>query len=139
MRVCASPIYLERYGVPARPTDLRKHSCIEYRYLAERGWRFRIDGRSETVAATGRIHCNSGWAMRVLALADQGIALLPLFMIRDDLKADRLRSIFDEELENENELAVMLPPGRRLPAKTRVFLDFVVDRLSKESWWRALS
>lgn len=139
MRICASPAYLDRYGVPERPTDLRTHSCIEYGYLAERGWRFRVDGQLETVAATGRIHCNSGWAMRILALADQGIALLPKFMIREDLEADRLRSLFDEELENDSELAAMLPPGRGLPAKSRAFLDFLVDRLSKEPWWQSLS
>jgi len=138
MRLCASPEYLERYGEPARPSDLRTHNCIEYAHLVASGWRFDVDGRVETVVATGRLHCTSGWAMRVLALAGQGIALLPFFMVREDLASGRLRSMLEDSLENENELAALLPPGRRIPAKTRVFLDFVAEKLSGQSWWQPI-
>jgi DNA-binding transcriptional LysR family regulator len=136
MCLCASPAYLERYGVPERPADLRTHNCIEYAHLAASGWRFRSNGRSETVVATGRLHSTSGWAMRVFALADHGIALLPLFMIREDLEAGRLQTLLADQLDHDNELAAMLPPGRQVPAKTRAFLDFVAERLSAEPWWQ---
>ena len=138
MKLCATPAYLDRYGEPTRPAELRTHNCIEYAHLAASGWRFRSEGRAETIVATGRLYSTSGWAMRVLALADQGIALLPYFMIREDLAEGRLRALLEEQLEHDNELAAMLPPGRGVPAKTRAFLDFLAEQLSSQPWWQSL-
>lgn len=135
--LCATPRYLERHGRPDSPSALGSHSCVEYGYLAEEGWRFRVDGRRQTVIPSGRLRANSGWAMRSMALADLGIALLPAFLVHDDLASGRLVSLLGDQLDADVELAALLPPGRQVPAKTRAFLDFLVGRLATEPWWQS--
>ena len=136
--LCASPTYLSRYGTPRHPSELSTHNCIEYGYLADDGWGFVTDGRRKTVQPTGRLRANSGWAMREMALADLGIALLPTFLVHHALSTSALTTLLDDTLDADLEVMALLPPGRQIPAKSRVFLDFLVDELTREPWWRAI-
>lgn len=134
--LCAAPAYLAAYGVPASPAALASHNCIEYDYAESNAWTFRIDGRTQGVAATGRLRANSAWALRALALAGQGIALIPRFLVHDDLAAGRLALVLADALDADLEVMALLPPGRPIAAKSRAFVDFVAERLRAEPWWR---
>ena len=133
--LCASPGYLAAYGVPETPAALGSHNCIEYDYAESNAWTFRSEGRSHRVAATGRLRANSGWALRALALAGQGIALIPRFLVHEDLASGRLASVLAATLDMDLDVMAMLPPGRRVAAKTRAFVDFIAARLRSEPWW----
>jgi hypothetical protein len=54
--ICATPGYLEHYGTPQTPQDLREHSCISLGETpADSRWKFRRGGkrkRSRPTAAT---------------------------------------------------------------------------------------
>lgn len=135
--LCASPAYLERYGTPRAPQDLDRHSCIEYEYLPDSGaWPFRVDGRTRNVRPTGRLRTNAGWAMRAMALAGQGVALLPIFLVEDDLARGDLVRLLDDVLDADVELMALIPQRKQVSAKVRAFLDFVVERLRGQGWWR---
>jgi DNA-binding transcriptional LysR family regulator len=133
--LCAAPGYLAVYGTPDSPAALSSHNCIEYDYAESNAWSFRCAGRTQTVAATGRLRANSGWALRALALAGQGIALLPRFLVHEDLASGRLVPVLRDALEMDLEVMALLPPGRRIAVKARAFVDFVAERLRAEPWW----
>jgi DNA-binding transcriptional LysR family regulator len=133
--LCASPAYLAAYGVPASPAALASHNCIEYDYAESNSWTFRVNGRTQAVAATGRLSANSGWALRALALAGQGLALLPKFLAHEDLAAGRLVPVLADALDADLDVMALLPPGRPIAAKSRAFVDFVTARLRSEPWW----
>jgi DNA-binding transcriptional LysR family regulator len=133
--LCASPSYLATYGAPETPAALASHNCIEYDYAESNAWRFRIGGRTQMAAATGRLRANSGWALRSLALAGQGIALLPRFLVHEDLAAGRLAPVLEDALDADLDVMALLPPGRRVAAKSRAFVDFIAARLADERWW----
>jgi len=133
--LCASPAYLETYGAPASPAQLGSHNCIEYDYAESNAWTFRVGGRRQAVAATGRLRANSAWALRALALAGQGIALLPRFLVHEDLAQGRLVALLDDVLDADLEVMALLPPGRAVAAKARAFVDFISERLRSEPWW----
>jgi DNA-binding transcriptional LysR family regulator len=133
--LCASPEYLATYGAPAAPSALASHNCIEYVYAESNAWRFRNGERTQMVTATGRLRANSGWALRSLALAGQGIALLPRFLVHDDLAEGRLRAVLEDALDADLDVMALLPPGRRIAAKSRAFVDFIAERLRGERWW----
>jgi len=135
--LCASPAYLAAYGVPATPTALSSHNCIEYDYAESNSWTFRGDGRAQAVAATGRLRANSAWTLRSLVLAGQGIALLPRFLVYEDLAEGRLTSVLEDVLDADLEVMALLPPGRHIAAKARAFVDFISERLRSEPWWEA--
>ena len=123
-----------RYGWLA-PASLSSHNCIEYDYAESNAWRFRSGERTQRIAATGRLRANSGWALRSLALAGQGIALLPRFLVHEDLAAGRLVSVLEDALDADLDVMALLPPGRRIAAKSRAFVDFIAERLRDERWW----
>ncbi len=120
--LCAAPSYLERYGRPSSPRDLERHDCIEYAYLGAQGrWRFREGDRTRSVVATGRLRVDTGWAMRSMTLAGHGIALLPSFLVREDLAAGALETVLDDVLDADLEVMLLMPHRRQIAAKVRAF------------------
>jgi DNA-binding transcriptional LysR family regulator len=132
--LCASPEYLDRYGRPESVAALERHSCIEYEYLAGGAWSFVEKGRRRSFTPTGRLRTNAGWAMREMALAGLGVALLPAFLVTDDLASGALESVLDDRIEGDVELMAVIPHRKQLPAKVRVFIDFLVSSFAGERW-----
>ena len=87
---------------------------------------------TQTVSATGRLRANSAWALRALALAGQGIALVPRFLVHDDLAEGRLVTVLADVLDADLDVMALLPPGRKVSAKARAFVDFIAARLRAE-------
>lgn len=70
--LCASPLYLEKYGAPQKLADLQDHNCIFIRQNeAPYGvWTFNTGSRTENVKVHGALGCNDGevalnWAGRL--------------------------------------------------------------------------
>src|ERR1700722_5085343 len=94
--VCASPIFLTRHGPPQKPDDLVNHNCLAFHYVQpERDWLFR-GARAEGVRVAGQLPLNNGPAFLVAVLADVGIAMLPDYLVSEDLTAGRLVRLFRE-------------------------------------------
>lgn len=135
--LCATPAYLEAHGRPQSPHDLQRHECIRYTYMASpAAWSFRERGRRVSIFPGGRLHANAGWAMRALMLAHQGIALLPRFLVADDLASGAVESLLDDCLDAELTLMLLRPHREPVPAKVRAFTDFVVAGLADHPDWR---
>lgn len=90
----ASRPYLRRHGAPARPDELPAHNCLHYvRGGAAPVWRFeslRDKSARVSVPVRGSFAANNSEALRELALAGCGIALLPDFSAARDVAAGRL-------------------------------------------------
>ena len=68
--LCASPLYLEKHGVPQRLTDLQQHNCIFLRQneTPYGVWSFTNGGRTQNIKVRGALSCNDGevalnWAL----------------------------------------------------------------------------
>jgi DNA-binding transcriptional LysR family regulator len=72
--------------------------------------------------------------MRRSALAGLGIARLANFHIHDDLQAGRLVPVLQAYDSGETEAihAVFIGPGQQLPHRVRVFIDFLLDKVSAQ-------
>jgi DNA-binding transcriptional LysR family regulator len=134
----AAPAYLERRGRPLTPRDLLEHDCLIYAYQAERAgqWRFRGDDLPVHVEVVGRLRANNGDALREAAVAGLGIALMPTFIVGDDLRAGRLVHLLPEwREEGEGDVYAIYPASRNLSPKVRVFIDFLVGRFGDPPYW----
>jgi DNA-binding transcriptional LysR family regulator len=132
--LCATPAYLDQYGRPESVRALERYNCIEYEYLASGSWSFVEEGRRRSFTPTGRLRTNAGWAMREMVLAGLGIALLPTFLIVEDLASGALESILPDRLDADLEFMAVIPHRKQLPAKVRVFVDYLVTSFAGESW-----
>jgi DNA-binding transcriptional LysR family regulator len=136
LAVCAAPDYLARHGVPQTPDDLAGHSCLEYTYFESRGaWRLLDAGNEIVVPVAGRYLANNADVLRSTAIAGGGIALLPTFLVGEDLRSGRLVRLLPDYPPPEQALHALYPPGRHLSAKVRSFVDFLVARFGGEPAW----
>ena len=126
----ASPSYLAKYGEPAHPKDLARHECILQSYMAEPGvWRVVSGKRSIDVNVHGRFSTNNVSMTLKFAEQGHGIATLSPPNVRPSFDSGAVRQILgDWSLPPMPVHAVMM--SRLVPARVRVFLDFLANRLT---------
>ncbi|TGQ16394.1 MULTISPECIES: LysR family transcriptional regulator [unclassified Mesorhizobium] len=128
VRLCASPELIAKHGAPTRPQDLANLPCIvdtNGRSLAN--WRFKGEGEeSMSVAVSGPIEVNSPIVARAAALSGLGFAMLPDFIAAPDVASGKLVTALDDRLLAGTGIFAVYPHRRYLPAKVRVFVDFLV-------------
>jgi DNA-binding transcriptional LysR family regulator len=124
----AVPSYLERWGTPAVPEDLRKHNCLRHEFDAGM-WRFKGPDRTIEVAVPSRFCANSSEVLHGLTLNGQGISLLPELRVIDDIRAGRLRRLLAEYQVPSVPIYMVYPSRRYLPPRTRVVIDFLVQQV----------
>jgi len=130
--IVASPAYLEQHGCPQTPNELHRHIRLGFCYeRAVTAWPFRVDGDLHSIPPDGRILASDGESLRALAVGGAGLARLGGFTVRDDIAAGRLVSVLDDYAcpdDAETFHAVYVGAGELLPARVRVFLDFLAER-----------
>jgi len=119
MALVASPEYLARQGEPTSPRDLLEHDCIAYTLKATRAWDF-VDG---PVSVNARHRVNNGEMIRGLALAGCGVAMLPTFIVGEDIRAGRLALLMDEQIASNQSIYAVYPHRRSVTAKVKAFVD----------------
>jgi DNA-binding transcriptional LysR family regulator len=95
MIVCASPAYVERFGIPQSPADLSRHDCLVFSDAPGIGeWRFNQDDKQECkIRISSRLWINSLDALVSAAKEGAGIVRVPSWQVRADLAAGRLHRI----------------------------------------------
>jgi DNA-binding transcriptional LysR family regulator len=134
--VCASPAYLEHCGRPERPTDLQDHNCLLFPLADFRTrWIFRdSDGGLSEAPVAGRLLISSGIGLQQCALAGMGIALLPRWLIEDDLRAGALVNVFPayEVTATDFDSAAWIVYSSRsyVPLKVRAFIEHLKEHVA---------
>jgi DNA-binding transcriptional LysR family regulator len=136
--IVAAPDYLSRRGTPERPTDLEQHDLITFTYnRAVNGWPLKEDAKEIFVQTRGRSQVGDGTAMIQLALAGAGIARCTEFGVRREISTGRLVSLLDDYNPGDTEAFYAVYLGRgHMPARTRVFLDFLADHVDMSEYSR---
>ena len=143
--VVASPEYIMRAGEPRRPEDLRDHQCLEIaRRLRGDSWFYRshdgTDGTIVPVTVSGGVRANDSEVLLQAARDGLGLALLPTWLLADDLLAGRLKVLLPDYswfVAPGLEPAVygVYPPKKTVSTKVRAFLEFFADRFADPPYW----
>jgi DNA-binding transcriptional LysR family regulator len=130
-RVIASPGYLANRPRLVRPSDLIRHRCVLFSLRPYRTrWIFRNRaGQLEDVPIEGDIVLAPASAVRDAALVGLGPALLPDWLIDEDVEAGRLVDVCPKHAVTATTFdtgAWLVYPSRAyLPSKVRVMIDFL--------------
>ena len=136
--LCASPRYLEHWGVPQRPADLTRHNCLHYSYWAGGDhWTFGSGKAEERVKISGNLVTNNGDAVVTAALAGQGIALQPTFLVGDAMRAGDLVRLLPEHEVPGLDIHALYPHPRNLSPKVRSFVDLLTEHFGSHPAWDA--
>lgn len=128
---CASPEYLERRGTPQSPGELLQHDCLHYNIISEREeWTFSGKEGDESMMIKGVFCSNNGEVLAEAAMHGLGITVLPDFIVEEALADGRLVRILEGHERSPLTLFVLYPSRQHVPAKTRLFIDFMLDQLT---------
>ena len=126
MGLFSSPTYLAHHGRPRGPADLGAHWAL---YLAsQQSWNLR-GGLSEKPKL--RFCSNRLEALKTLCLAGQGIALLPLFMVRSEIERNELVQLLDGFEPKPLNFVIATSPQRSETNSSRLFQKFLESRFRR--------
>jgi DNA-binding transcriptional LysR family regulator len=139
----ASPAYLSSRPLPADPSELAALGGIVMRSLQTgriRHWMLRnADGTEVAGTLNESIVVNAPAAAREAALLGLGVSLIALPDVLHDLKRGDLIRLLPGWYADAGALSLYYASRRQVSAKTRVFVDFVVDAFRSKRLDRAFS
>lgn len=124
----ASPAYLKRSPKIRAPDDLADHQCLQ---MASLDWPLakgsqRLVHKMKTPAYSA----NSMGLLKTLVMQGSGIAMLSQAMMQEEAGDGKVLRVLPEWCPPDVPVYA-LTETRLLPAKTRVFLDFLQDKLKR--------
>jgi DNA-binding transcriptional LysR family regulator len=128
--LCASPLYLEKYGVPTRLSDLQNHNCIFLRQneTPYGVWSFTNGGKTQNIKVRGALGCNDGEVALNWALEGFGILLRAEWDIARYVRSGRLRLVLEDQTPTRADVYAVYPQQLHLSARVRSLIDFLVER-----------
>ncbi|MFJ6325017.1 MULTISPECIES: LysR family transcriptional regulator [unclassified Rhizobium] len=132
VHLCATQEFLDRYPSLEHPTDLtRVPFIIDTNTRSQGSIRF-VDADSTifNVAINGSLEVNSPHATLRAALSGLGIAVVPDFIGRKAIESGQLLTLFNDYLPTDRGIYAVYPHRRYLPAKVRIFVDYL------HNWFR---
>ncbi|MBO3758998.1 LysR family transcriptional regulator [Ciceribacter sp. L1K22] len=132
--LCAAPGYIERYGVPKAIEDLKHHRCLPAHN--QDSWRLKGPEGTINIRPEGMLVTNSSEVIREAVMSGLGIALRSTWDVGPELRAGRLVQVLpDYEGSSNVQLSAVYPSRQFLPAKVRLFIDFLADLYGPTPYW----
>lgn len=132
--LCAAPAYIAAKGEPTSIEALRnKHDCLNLRYpgAPEFQWPLQTSDGTKRVEVSGPFECDDGDILTEWALQGQGIIMKPLFEVSDHIKDGRLVPVLRQHPPVPIQMACLYSHRRKQDPKARLFIDFMVARMTK--------
>jgi DNA-binding transcriptional LysR family regulator len=140
--MAASPGYLAANGVPRHPDDLGAHRMLIYNLAKDPTVLHLSRGNEQKdVALKSSMDSNEGQVIVSAGLAGLGILIQPLYIIHDEIVAGRLVPVLPDWALPALTINIAYQSRRHLPAKIRVFTDYLVERfdtLDLERKWATM-
>ncbi len=132
--LCAAPAYIARHGRPSRPEDLAEHRLLHSLAInPSLQWRFLESGRTVAVRIAPRIRLNTNDAAIRLARDGWGITWVMSYQAAEYLSDGSLVPLLEEFELPPIPIHLLHHEGRLVSAKIRAFVDFLAERLRKNS------
>jgi DNA-binding transcriptional LysR family regulator len=149
--VVASARYLKKHGRPRAPGDLARHDALVFGAGANPStWQLvagtstshpgQGTGRNATatleVAVKARLVVNDFDVLLQAARADLGVAMLPLFVGAEEIRARRLEHLLKEWSSPPARIHAVYPSTRHLSPKVKAFVEHLREQFTPPPWER---
>lgn len=130
--VVASHEYLASARPILAPGDLAQHECLRFVYQAGvQRWSFSREDATEHVEVGGRLTANNSEVLREAVLSGLGVALLPEWLVHNDVRSGRMLRLFEDYSVNPRDQSVCVYaaylPNRRFSRKVQALLGFLQE------------
>ncbi|TPK67519.1 LysR family transcriptional regulator [Mesorhizobium sp. B2-4-15] len=140
----AGPDYFNNGKMPTDPTDLTRYECLPFTLRQPAHWYYRPvaapGAEMSEISISGHLRTNDSETLRDAVLSNQGIALLPTWLVGEDIGAGRLVTLLEAWEWNivpefNSIIWGIYPPKKVVSPKVRVFIDFIAGRFGSPPYW----
>jgi DNA-binding transcriptional LysR family regulator len=130
--LCASPRYLEQYGMPESPEDLLRHRCICIRENEEDVtlWQLRKQSTRRTLRIEPAMLSNDGSVARRWAEQDLGLVLRSQWDIKEALASGALVRVLPEWEFDSAPVSLLVRSRKNRTARLQALVAFLQQSLS---------
>jgi DNA-binding transcriptional LysR family regulator len=122
--ICATPTYLERFGVPAKLTAVAGHRCIVgHRRGQPLSWHVDEEAAAKRFMPPATYQIGDADAMVDAALAGFGLCQMPIALFRRHIECGRLVTVLDDYTRREIDVHAVWPRAVHLRPKVRYVVD----------------
>jgi DNA-binding transcriptional LysR family regulator len=131
----ASPDYLANSPPLKNPDDLQHHTCVLYSYFTGGVWPLFRAGESVSVKVTPSVMTNNPDVLLEATLSGMGVAMMPTFLVSEAVRSGDLQIVLPDYQSFEPSIYVVYASRHHLPAKTRVFIDYLKESIIDPPYW----
>ena len=124
MMAVASQEYLQQYGTPTHPQDLKHHNCI----LSNKDlWEFNVDNQREVIKVKGNWRCNNSNVILDACKKGLGIAYMPKSTFIADVNQALLIPILAPYWAVGSNSWIVYQNKQFMPLRVRLAIDFLIE------------
>ena len=133
LEVCATPAYWQQRGRPSHPDELAGHDALTLSLFGTHPeWRFKVNGKSHSVALRSRMDASDPIALLQMALQGMGVARLPRLMVQSHLDSGALQAVLVDHRPDDLWLYAAYTQRRHNSAALKALLAFIEERWKEE-------
>ena len=135
--VAAAPSYIEKFGIPKSPEDLKNHNCLTLSFETSLNqWEFKGSDGPQRIRVRGSFETNNAAALYEAGLAGLGLFRAANFVVGSDFKEGRLIPVLEDyEMINQVNIYAVYPHSKHLSPKVRAFVDLMIDAFTPIPSW----
>ena len=134
--ICASLTYLQKHGTPKTADDLKQHALLYYNLSSSSTWQLKdTQGEQHSIHVKAKIIANNGEFLKDMAIASHGIVLMPTFILWQAIAKGELLPILSNYTTPQLNAYAVYPQTRYLSQRTRMLIDFLVERFGDTPYW----
>jgi DNA-binding transcriptional LysR family regulator len=125
--VAGTSAYLERFGTPRHPDDLKQHRCLRFRLGDDRvyHWEFDRDGEQIEVNVPGPVTLDDSRSILTLLLGGAGLMYGPEPLLAPLVKAGTVRLVLEDWTSPGPGFHIYYSSRRQVPAGLRLLIDLI--------------
>ncbi|MFU8926933.1 LysR substrate-binding domain-containing protein [Acinetobacter puyangensis] len=126
--ICASPDYLEQYGIPQHPKELNQYYGVNF--FSVTGGRYypielQENGKIQDYFLKSWIAVNDAENYVLCALRNMGLIQVPRYHVLDQLKNGQLIEVLSSWKSPDMSISVLYPQHRQLSPRVSVFVEWL--------------
>ena len=127
----AAPAYVERYGMPQRPEELRTHRCVRMRLSsgAMLPWTFVEGNREFDIPVTGPVIVNDFAGIMVAVRSGIAMGMVAEPVVHEHIERGDLKLVLGDFAPSSAGLFLYYPSRKQVMPKLRAFIDYAREYL----------
>ncbi|RIY36440.1 LysR family transcriptional regulator [Psittacicella gerlachiana] len=130
----ATPEYLQKHGVPHTPQELETHNFISHVLFENVALTLTKDLEKVDVITKSSFTSNDTATVMSAVLAHSGIAMLPNYLINEQVEAGKLQVVLADWQVITLDIYAVYTSRQHMPARVRALIDFLIVEGKDKAW-----